>query len=181
MRPLRALQAPPEPLPQLGDIFQRYRPAVQRFLGDLFRSSAAAEEATQETFARAHQAIGRLRDGEKVAGWLFGIARHVYLEARREKPTEELREDEPALEAVLPTPTPERLLLDRELEDALERALSGIAPERRSALLLRIDHGLGYEEIAEVMGWNLAKVKNEIHRARLQLRVELAQHVGGHR
>ncbi|HYH98469.1 sigma factor-like helix-turn-helix DNA-binding protein, partial [Hyalangium sp.] len=51
--------------------------------------------------------------------------------------------------------------------------------ERRSALLLRIDHGLPYEEIAQVMGWSLPKVKNEIHRARLQLRERLAAHVGG--
>jgi RNA polymerase sigma-70 factor (ECF subfamily) len=29
------------------------------------------------------------------------------------------------------------------------------------------------------MGWSLPKVKNEIHRARLQLRERLAAHVGG--
>ena len=34
--------------------------------------------------------------------------------------------------------------------------------------MLRLDHGLGYPEIAEHMGWSLQKVKNEIHRARIE-------------
>ena len=37
----------------------------------------------------------------------------------------------------------------------------------------------GYEDIAPVMGWTLAKVKNEVHRARLELRTSLAGYLGG--
>ena len=44
---------------------------------------------------------------------------------------------------------------------------------------MRIDHGIDYDEIAEVMGWPLSKVKNEIHRARLTLRTRLSKYVGG--
>jgi RNA polymerase sigma-70 factor (ECF subfamily) len=44
---------------------------------------------------------------------------------------------------------------------------------------MRIDHDLGYGEIAEAMGWTLQKVKNEIHRARLQLRARLATYLEG--
>jgi RNA polymerase sigma-70 factor (ECF subfamily) len=56
----------------------------------------------------------------------------------------------------------------------LEGALADLSEDRRAALLMRIDHGLGYGEIAAAMGWTLQKVKNEIHRARLQLRASLA-------
>jgi RNA polymerase sigma-70 factor (ECF subfamily) len=58
-------------------------------------------------------------------------------------------------------------------------ALADLSTERRAALLMRIDHDLGYGEIAEAMGWTLQKVKNEIHRARLQLRVRLATYLEG--
>jgi RNA polymerase sigma-70 factor, ECF subfamily len=37
-------------------------------------------------------------------------------------------------------------------------------------LLLRLDHDFSYEQIAELMGFSLAKVKVEIHRARIVLR-----------
>src|SRR4029079_1637072 len=48
-----------------------------------------------------------------------------------------------------------------------------LPPPRRAALLLRIDQDLDYPEIAEVMGWALHKVKNEIHRARIAIRSAL--------
>jgi RNA polymerase sigma-70 factor (ECF subfamily) len=161
-------------------IFERHSPAVWRFLKDAFRDEAAADEATQETFVRAHGRLGTLRDEDRLASWLLGIARLVFLEARRGVHLDVDREENEGLvEAVLPTPTPEDLLLDRETEALLAEALGHVREERRSALLLRIDHGLPYEEIAQVMGWSLPKVKNEIHRARLQLRERLAAHVGG--
>ncbi len=162
-------------------IFDRYAPAVRRFLRDLLRNDEKAEEATQETFVRAHEKLDALREDQKLAGWLFGIARNVYFEAIRARAADELADEDDlaVVNAVLPTPTPEAVLLDRELESAMDDALGKIAPERRAALLLRIDHGLPYEEIASVMGWNLQKVKNEIHRARLKLRVMLAGHIGG--
>ena len=49
------------------------------------------------------------------------------------------------------------------------------------ALLLRLDHGLGYPGIAEALGWPLHKVKNEIHRARLAIRDDLVAYLGGAR
>jgi RNA polymerase sigma-70 factor (ECF subfamily) len=162
-------------------LFEQHSPAVWRFLRDLFRDEAAADEATQETFVRAHGKLGALRDDARLSSWLLGIARHIYLESRRTRGTHldiASEENEPLLEAALPSPTPEDLLLDREMEGLLAEALGELREERRSALLLRIDHGLAYEDIAQVMGWSLPKVKNEIHRARLQLRERLAGHVG---
>ncbi|WP_375768946.1 RNA polymerase sigma factor [Archangium gephyra] len=162
-------------------LFEQHSLAVWRFLRDLFRDEAAADEATQETFVRAHGKLGALRDDARLSSWLLGIARHIYLESRRTRGTHldiASEENEPLLEAALPSPTPEDLLLDREMEGLLAEALGELREERRSALLLRIDHGLAYEDIAQVMGWSLPKVKNEIHRARLQLRERLAGHIG---
>jgi RNA polymerase sigma-70 factor, ECF subfamily len=169
-------------------LYERHAPGVWRFLRELLRDESAADEATQETFVRAHARLDSLRDEERLASWLLGIARHVSLEARRARgsaalfdvPADE-EEGQAVIEAVLPTPTPEELLLDRELEGLLDEALALLSEGRRAALLLRLEHGLAYEDIAQVMGWNLPKVKNEIHRARLQLREQLAGHVGGRR
>jgi RNA polymerase sigma-70 factor (ECF subfamily) len=162
-------------------LFEQHSPAVWRFLRDLSRDESAADEATQETFVRAHSRLGTLRDETRLGSWLLGIARHVHLESRRGRPTHlDITDEEsaPLLEAALPSPTPEDLLLDRELEGLLTQALGELGEDRRAALLLRIDHGLAYEDIAQVLGWSLPKVKNELHRARLRLRERLAGHVG---
>ena len=156
-------------------IFDREAPGVRRFLGDLLRDEAGADEGTQETFVRAHRRLGTLEQTGKLQGWLFGIARMVFLEQirrkRREGPMTEPAEDFSRTDC---GPSPEAMLLSLESDRMLDGALADLDDERRSALLMRIDHGLGYGEIAEAMGWSLQKVKNEIHRARLQLRARLA-------
>lgn len=159
-------------------IFERHAPAVRRFLGDLLGDAAAADEATQETFVRAHGRLGSIRNADRLLSWLLGIARMVYLEQvrARRRLAPELAEDEGEVD---PAPTPEAAMLSEEADSHLSEALSDLSEDRRAALLLRVDHGLGYEEIAALMGWPLSKVKNEIHRARLKLRERLAGYLGG--
>ena len=160
-------------------IFHRHAPSVRRFVGDLLRDDAAADEATQETFVRAHARLRTLREDERLGGFLLGIARMVSMEQLRRwrrdpvaLPDEEPREPDRAL-------SPELAVLAGEADRLLDGALQILSAERRAALLMRIDHGLAYEEIAAALGWKLQKVKNEIHRARLQLRERLAGYLEG--
>ncbi|MBL8958138.1 MAG: RNA polymerase sigma factor [Myxococcaceae bacterium] len=161
-------------------LFDRHVGSVRRFLRDVVRDATAADEATQETFVRAHAQLARLEQRARVKAWLLGIARNVAFEQRRSRKDEvELDDSEAPIEAVIPSPDPERLLLDRELERQFDTALGTLSTHRRAALVLRLDHGLGYEEIATLMGWSLPMVKNEIHRARLKLREAMLPHLGG--
>ena len=162
-------------------LFERHVLSVRRFLRDLVRDADLADDATQETFTRAHVQLPRLGERDRFKPWVFGIARNVAFEVKRVRQHQplETEEDELLPAAVLPAPDPERTLLDRELEGQLTSALSELSEPRRAALLLRLDHGLSYDEIASAMGWTLPMVKNEIHRARLALRAALLPHLGG--
>jgi RNA polymerase sigma-70 factor (ECF subfamily) len=165
-------------------IFERHAPAVRRYLRDLLRDAPAADEATQETFVRAHARLDAIRDADRLGPWLFGIARNVHLEYRRKlkraRPSGAVGDD--ALpEPVDAAPSPEEVMLGREADVVLAEALAAVSEERRAALVLRIDHELGYDEIAAHMHWSVQKVKNEIHRGRLQLRAPLAKYIGGSR
>jgi RNA polymerase sigma-70 factor (ECF subfamily) len=161
-------------------IFERHGPAIRRFLRDLLRDASAADEATQETFVRAHRGLDRIADDGKLRPFLFGIARNVARErmraGARERP---LEDDEGAVACLGHAPSPEAMLMAAEADQVLAAALERLSPERRAALLLRLDHDLGYPEIAEAMGWTLAKVKNEIHRARTSMRASILAYLGG--
>ncbi|HEY2029914.1 MAG TPA: sigma-70 family RNA polymerase sigma factor [Myxococcales bacterium] len=163
-------------------IFHRQAPGVRRFLGDLLRDDAAADEGTQETFVRAHQKLSTLEQPAALTGWLLGIARMVFFEhlrkKRRDGRAQAPEEDGPALQ-IDRAPNAETLMLTREADRMLEGALESLSEDRRAALLMRIDHDLGYGEIAVAMGWPLQKVKNEIHRARQKLREELQPYLEG--
>lgn len=164
---------------QFRAFFEAHSKKVWRFLRDILGDDAAADEATQETFVRAHARRDQLRDKERLVPWLFGIARHVSWEhSRARRRTDPLPDALDTLENPDPAPSPEARMLTDEADRHLATALAELGEERRTALVLRIDHGLGYDEIAQVMGWPLHKVKNEIHRARLQLRTRLSEYLG---
>ena len=166
-------------------LFDLHAPAVHRFLKDLLGDAAAADEATQETFVRAYHRLRRLRQGDRFRPWVLGIARNVFREHHRrrrqqvslfvplEPPPGEPHA--PAEEHALDAPTPESTLLVREATSQLSRALQRLSEDRRAALLLRFDHGLSCAEVAEILGWSVAKVKVEVHRARHHLREALAE------
>jgi RNA polymerase sigma-70 factor, ECF subfamily len=158
-------------------LFERYAPEVRRFLRGLLGEAAAADEATQECFVRAHRRLDRLHEDAGLRAWLFGIARKVALEERRKR--RRLWPSTSLPERTDPAPSPEQQLLGNEGDRVLSTALAELDEERRAALLLRLDHGLGYEDIAAALGWSLAKVKNEIHRGRLELREKLGGYLGG--
>jgi RNA polymerase sigma-70 factor (ECF subfamily) len=163
-------------------LFERHVVATRRFLRDLLRQGDLADDATQETFARAHAQLGKLGDHDRFKPWVLGIARNVAFEARRVRQHDVLEdEDENLPAAVIPSPDPERVLLDAELERHFTQALGHLSDHRRAALLMRIDHGLAYEDIAAATGWSIPTVKNEIHRARLKLRTHLLPHLTGER
>src|SRR5262249_23631431 len=138
-------------------IFDRYAPRVRRFLRDLLRENAAADEATQESFVRAHRLLGGLRDDDRLASWLLGIARNVAMEQLRTRRRATSGDDDAIKELPDLSPSPEALLLGEESDRLLGEALGRLDAQRRAALLLRIDHGLGYDDIAASMGWPLQK------------------------
>lgn len=156
----------------LRSIYERYAPQIRRFVRDMLRDPAAADDALQDTFVRVFQHIAALNEPEHLAGWIFGIARRVCLEHRRHTSRRQ-RTTEPAEDST-DTPdssaTPEALFLGSEAAAALDRAVDQLEPNRRAVLLLRCDHQLSYDEIAAAMGFSLAKVKVELHRARVSLR-----------
>jgi RNA polymerase sigma-70 factor, ECF subfamily len=165
-------------------LYARQAPRIHRFLRDLLGDAALAADATQETFARAYQRHRDiLRDEERAVPWLFGVARNVSLELRKARARAgRVFVDGDVRIAEAPAPgTPEREVLGREAVRVIDSALGRLSEERRAMLLLRLDHDFSYEQIAELMGFTLAKVKVEIHRARIVLREAIEQYQRGAR
>ena len=59
------------------------------------------------------------------------------------------------------------------LDPALQRALDGLAPDFRVAVVLCDVVGMTYEEIGETLGVKMGTVRSRIHRGRAQLRESL--------
>jgi RNA polymerase sigma-70 factor (ECF subfamily) len=137
-------------------------------------SRAEAEEIAQETFLRAHRALGEFRGEARLGTWLYAIASRLCLDRlasasrRHETPDETALQQQPAEGADAAA-----VLEQRELQAALHDAVAALPEERRIVVVLRDLEGLAYEEIAEVLGLPLITVRSRLHRARLDLKAKL--------
>lgn len=159
--------------PAFSKLFQRYRRPILSFLYGMTGRRDLTEDLLQETASRAFMLLPNLREESKFPAWLFGIARNV----AREKGRRELRDvDRVDLEACGvdafsdTRPDPETDAINRQLYQAISKGFAMLDEDRRAALALRVLGEKRYEEIAEITGWSLARVKIEIHRARVEMR-----------
>jgi RNA polymerase sigma-70 factor (ECF subfamily) len=159
-------------------LYSSHGASIHRFLRDLLGDAALAADATQETFVRAYRRLSSFEDGARIVPWLYGIARNVSLELRksRYRAQRHLAPDT-GVDPAAPG-SPESELLGREALRIVSAALDRLSEERRAMLLLRLDHGLSYDDIAVTMGCSLATVKVEIFRAREVLRATMAKYEG---
>lgn len=113
----------------------------------------------QDTFVRATRALGAYQGGSP-RSWLFAIARTTFLDDYRKRSrrgTGELVE--------VPVDDP-----DVVEEQTVQAVLASLPETQRSALLLRDQLGMSYEEVAETLGKSLGATKVIIHRARAAFR-----------
>ena len=149
-------------------LYERYAPEVFRFALYLSADRDEAADITSETFVRAWTAPEPIRMAT-VKGYLFTIARNLYLQGLRRKGRHV--EMDRALEERIADPgaSPQTQVEARSEMLAVLAALQKLPEVDRAALLMRAMDELPYEEIARALGISLAAVKVKIHRARLAL------------
>jgi RNA polymerase sigma-70 factor, ECF subfamily len=143
-----------------------------RLLGD----RAEAEDVAQEIMLRAWQGITRFRGQSSYFTWLYRIAVNEAkraMEKRGRRPAgvpigaDELQlPDSPLLD-------PSRQAENNELRQALARALAGLPPDLRMAIVLRDVEGLSTQEAAQIVGISQAAFKSRLHQARLRVRAAI--------
>lgn len=156
-------------------LFERYARPVMVFTYNLVGRHDVAEELTQETFVRAYSHLKELRDETKFSTWLFGIGRNVVREWIRSRVRSGgidlagvVADQEQSLDL-----SPADQFAGKELNRAIIVALQALDEDRRVVFALKVFHGSSYQEIVEITGFTLAKVKTELHRARAEMRHRL--------
>jgi RNA polymerase sigma-70 factor (ECF subfamily) len=132
----------------------------------------AAEDIAQETFLRAYSALGRYPSARvrelRLRPWLLAIALNVFrneLRGAGRRP------------ATRPLDADDLLVLDRDgggSDDLATAIVLALPEEQRVPIVLRHVIGLGYEEIAEILGRPSGTVKAQVSRGLRRLREQLA-------
>jgi RNA polymerase sigma-70 factor (ECF subfamily) len=162
-------------------IFERYSRPVISFIYDIVNDRGLAEELTQETFVRAYRAIHTMRPETKLSTWLFGIARNVAresLRARARATSHVDLADKSVMDISDKKPEPVAGLLSKELNELIRRSLAALDEDKRLVFTLKVLHQCSYEEIAAITGFSIAKLKTDLHRARVEMRKKISPYAG---
>jgi len=137
----------------------------------LLKDPAEAEDACQEAFVKLWHNQDRI-DPERIRPWLMKVTRNVCLDRLRRRHPEQPWED---WQTADDGPGPMQSVQQRELGSWLKRSINGLTEPYRSLVVLRDIHQHSYEEVASVLELTLPQVKVYLHRARKQLREQLAE------
>jgi len=152
---------------RLEDIYRETGPDLLAYFRRFHGPAPVADDLLQDTFLRALRKPDRVFAAASPRAYLFGIARHLSIDAlrRRPPPTETLTDAfaaEPRADA------------DPRL-DTLRQAITRLPAEQREVLELRLRHEMSYEELAVALEIPIGTVRSRLHFALRRLRESLSR------
>lgn len=140
-------------------LVQKYQNPLYRFFLQMGQASPDAEDLVQETFLRLFKSAGQYKSQGKFRSYLYTLARHTWIDRLRKSTPEESHDLED-----YPGPSEESSAVD------LQEALDQLSEKLKTTLVLKIYHGLKYEDIGRILDIPVGTVKSRIFLAMEELR-----------
>ena len=142
------------------EICQYYYPAMVAIAHSITGDRHLAEDAAQQTFAKAAVKLPQLKVKEKFAGWIATICRNtakdIFRKQRIFSDADELSTVAAKKENV------DQIMVVRE-------ALTKLSDPAREVIYLRFYDGLSYEQISSVLGISEQAINGRLRRAKKEL------------
>jgi RNA polymerase sigma-70 factor, ECF subfamily len=159
-------------LPTTEAIWSELSSDLRRFIRRRVSDDHLADDLLQETFVRIHRSIESLADAERLAAWLYTIARNVVHDHYRRSTDEPI-----ALGDTDPAETTDDWpnQLHCRTAEWLEELVAQLPEKYREAVRLAEIDGLTQQEVADRLGLSLSGAKSRIQRGRVMFRSALEQ------
>ncbi|MEW6719957.1 MAG: sigma-70 family RNA polymerase sigma factor [Thermodesulfobacteriota bacterium] len=169
------------------ELVERYKTRAFAVVVGIVGNRDDALDVVQESFVKAYYKLKEFRFGSNFYTWFYRLLVNQAIDRWRKTsrsgdvPLDEtwLTEDASPPDSFAYPATPEELLMNRELGDALEKAIAALPEHHRTVILLREVEGMSYEDIAKTMGCSTGTVMSRLHYAREKLKTALGRHVKG--
>jgi RNA polymerase sigma-70 factor (ECF subfamily) len=146
------------------ELYRRHHDRVTRVCYRYMNNRPDAEEASQEAFLKAFQALPRFNGQYQVGAWLARIATNVCVDNLRVRSRTHLVALPGDEQGSLSEPGPEAIVVGEYPE--IDVAIENIQPLHAHALKMRALDGLSHVEIAGRLRMSPPQVKALLHRAR---------------
>jgi RNA polymerase sigma factor (sigma-70 family) len=164
----KACASPADPAVEVERIVSEFESDLLRYATRLVNSPSGAQDVVQNVFIKLFTRWnGQAEDAGRLKAWLYRVTHneavdYVRREARlsllHDRHAEELRVVEDDRSEAGPHDADERKTL-------VLNALKKLHPREQQIVLLRLEHGLSYQAIADVTGRTEGNVGNILHHA----------------
>ncbi len=160
------------------DILLKYQNKIFNLCMHILTNKHDAEDAAQEVFLKAYQALPRFRPNASLYTWLYRIAVNTCIDHKKIPILESLFGSSQEGEVLLhdpasEDPSPETLYESKQIDQAFQAGLRKLSLKLRAIIVLKEMEELSYEEIAETLEISMGTVKSRIARAREELKIIL--------
>ena len=145
------------------ELVSRHADALARFAVSAGERSEI-EELVQDTFVRAFASIDSFRGESSLRTWLFTIERRLMLDRRRSERRQRVTVPVQPADAVTEFDALDSLLAE-EAESRVRKAVNALSRMQREVFLLRVEQGMSYREIAEIVGSTEGAARVHYHNA----------------
>ena len=138
---------------------------VYAYLLKMGASKEDAEDIIQDTAYKFLQYIDSVQI-DHIQSWLFRVAINQYYDLSRKKSRRRDILLKFNVQEIFEEETPEKVLMQSELERGIQEILTNLNPKYRQLLLLKYSTGLKIKDIAELYSMKEGSIKTILHRAR---------------
>ena len=146
-----------------------YSVALHFFGGD----EATASDVTQQVFLKLFSRIGQFQGGAEFTTWLYRLTTNACIDEQRRRRRFTQLDDGLTLPGRGGGRAPEDRAARMEVSGHVCRAVAGLKPKLRAAILLKYFEGLSYEEIAAALGCSKGTVASRLNRGHKALAQKL--------
>jgi RNA polymerase sigma factor (sigma-70 family) len=156
---------------KLESVMEQYQSALLRYATRVLNNEDAAQDVVQETFIRLNSNLNKIAArGMHLKGWLFRTTHNVAVDYIRKESRRRVLHQKQANQ----TETSWSDNKDERKELVLQY-LNVLKPREREVLVLRLQEGMSYKEIASVIRRSEGYVGTLIHTATKKLTQSLRQ------
>jgi RNA polymerase sigma-70 factor (ECF subfamily) len=145
-----------------AELTRLYLPMITGVVMARLRQTQDVDDLVQETFLRALQGIGSIRDGGQAGSWLYGIAINVVRERWRERALAPLPPDQAEAPAAGEAAS--------EAREAMRACIAALPESLRELFILRHIQGLSYKRLGDLRRATTSSIGERLWKARQLLR-----------
>ena len=159
-------------------LVDRYADSIANLCWRYLGSQDEAEDATQDVFLKAYQALGQWEPKAKFKTWLYRIAINhcLNLLKRRQKvafqtltPGKSEKDDSILSDPPSREEDAETGLIKRQKQNTIRNLIQELPINQRHVIILYYYQNLSYREVAEVLNISINSVESRLYRAKQNL------------